>query len=144
MRCHLKTVALLLAALTSAIASANASAEAVVCPGAILATSTTASSSEWEAVAGTGQHKWDNVRIYAGHPSGDVSLAPDEYPKTKTLVARWRLELDPKYEYWIACSYRGTPVVLAKQLDRKLSQCLIHYRRAAGPPPGRIQDINCN
>jgi hypothetical protein len=143
MRKLLKNRIPLLAVLATAAAAANASAEAVVCPAAILATSTTASSSEWEALAGTGQHRLDNIRVYAGHPSADVPLAPDEYPKTKTLVARWRLDLDPKYEYWIACSYRGTPVVLAKQLDRKLSQCLIQYRRAAGPPPGRIQDINC-
>jgi hypothetical protein len=143
MRSQLKRVTTLLAALTAAAACVNASAEAVLCPAAILATSSAASSSEWEALAGTGQHKLDNFRIYAGHPSADVPLAPDEYPKTKTLVAHWRLELDPKYEYWVACSYRGTPVVLTKQLDRKFAQCLIRYRRAAGPPPGRIQDINC-
>ena len=94
-------------------------------------------------MAGTGQHKLENMRVFLGHPSEEVSLAPDESPKGKPLVARWRLELNPKYEYWVACSYRGSPVVLAKLLDRKLSQCLIQYRRAAGPPPGRIQDINC-
>lgn len=144
MRKRPTTRALLLAVFATAGAAAHAGGEAVACPAAILATSTTASSSEWEALAGTGQHKLDNVRIYAGHPSADVPLAPDEYPKKKTLVARWRLELDPKYEYWVACAYRGTPVVLAKQLDRKLSQCMIQYRRTAGlPPPGRIQDINC-
>ncbi|CAN7381726.1 hypothetical protein LJR289_002246 [Pseudoduganella sp. LjRoot289] len=137
----LKTQALLLAA---GIAAAHAHAETVLCPAAILATSTAASSSDWEAVPGTGQHKLENARLYSGHPSEEVPLAPDESPKGKPLVARWRLELDPKHEYWVACTYRGTPVVLAKQLDRKLSQCLIQYRRAAGPPPGRIQEINCS
>lgn len=140
MQMSLKVCALLLA---TGIVGGHARADAVVCPAAILATSTAPSSSDWEAVPGTGQHKLDNMRVFLGHPSEEVSLAPDESPKGKPLVARWRLEINPKYEYWVACYYRGTPVVLAKQIDRKLSQCLIQYRRAAGPPPGRIQEVNC-
>lgn len=97
----------------------------------------------WEAVDTPSTHLLENVQIYAGHPRAEMALVPNEESDGQTIQARWQFAQSDQ-EFWIACSYRGTPVTLAKKLGKEISSCVIQYQRLASPRPARPQSISCS
>lgn len=115
------------------------------CPPSIqLVSSTVAPVPGWEAVDAPGsRHALENAQIYAGHPRAEMALVPNVDSDGQSNQARWQFERGDQ-DFWIACSYRDTPVTLAKQLARGVSNCVIRYRRPAGTRPARPQSISCS
>jgi hypothetical protein len=122
----------------------TAHAEDIVCPASIIVASSAPTMREWQPVGGKHEHQLENAQIYSGHPGEEASLMPDESSSGNTLTARWQLPPGAQHEYWISCSYRDTPLTMARKLDRKYSTCMIRYKRNTGPPPGRLQAIECS
>ncbi|WP_131783743.1 STY0301 family protein [Legionella gresilensis] len=67
-------------------------------------------------------HLLGHVTFYAGHPSENASLAPDnENMKTNKMI--WRLQGN---NFWMACSYTGTTIKLIQQLPKKTKICSVN------------------
>lgn len=136
------TAALLCAAL--AAGGAQAQKEEIVCPAAILASTTVTTAEGWEPVGGAAEYKLEHAQLFSGHPSDEVQVTPDESAKGKSLIAQWRIRHEQAPEFWIGCAYRDTTVVLARKLDTRLSRCVARYDQSDGPPPGHLQSLTCS
>lgn len=136
------TAALLCAALSAG--GARAQQEEIVCPPAILASTTVATAEGWEPVGGAAEYKLEHAQLFSGHPSDEVQVTPDESAKGKSLIAQWRIKHEQASEFWIGCAYRDTTVVLARKLDTRLSRCVARYDQTDGPPPGHLQSLTCS
>ncbi|WP_308807717.1 STY0301 family protein [Pseudoduganella aquatica] len=119
-------------------------AEGIVCPQTIMVTSSAPTVREWQPAGGRHEHTLENAQIFSGHPSEEAALVPDEASSKTTLTARWQLPPEAQQGYWISCSYRDTALTMVRKLDRKYSTCMIRYKRNKGPPPGRLQTIECS
>ncbi|WP_157200881.1 STY0301 family protein [Massilia sp. Root351] len=116
----------------------------IVCPPAILASTTVATADGWEPVGGAAEYKLEHAQLFSGHPSGEVQVRPDESSRDKSVVTQWRLNPAQAPEFWIGCAYRDTTVLLARKLDTRLSRCIARYDRTNGPPPGHLQSLTCS
>ena len=134
--------ALLCAAL--AAGTAQPQQEEIVCPAAILASTTVTTAEGWEPVGGAAEYKLEHAQLFSGHPSDEVQVTPDESAKGKSLIAQWRIKHEQAPEFWIGCAYRDTTVVLARKLDTRLSRCVARYDQSDGPPPGHLQSLTCS
>lgn len=136
--------ALAMLSLALACWTAQAGEEEIVCPSAILGATTVTTAEGWEPVGGAAEYKLEHAQLYSGHPSEEAPLTPEERSRGKELVAQWRLKPGPAHEFWIACAYRDTTVVLARKLDARLSRCVAHYSQDGEAPPGHLQSLTCS
>lgn len=97
----------------------------------------------WETVDAPSTRTLENVQIYAGHPRAEMALVPNEESDSQSSLARWQFAQGDQ-EFWIACSYRDTPVTLAKKLGKGVSSCVIRYQRLDSRRPARPQSISCS
>ena len=67
------------------------------------------------------------VTFYDGPPKELASLAPDESHAKGKVIASWDLTPNPGREYWLACSYAGTRIALARPLPKELRSCTVTY-----------------
>jgi hypothetical protein len=117
--------------------SSMAYADEIICPPAILASTTVSTADGWEAVGGAAEYKLEHAQLYSGHPSDEMPLTPEERADGKTLTARWRLKLDGEQEYWVGCAYHNTTVVLARKLDSRVRLCTVRYPAENDAEPGQ-------
>ncbi|STX51587.1 Uncharacterised protein [Legionella busanensis] len=66
---------------------------------------------------------FSHVTFYAGHPSENASLAPDN-EDVKTNKMTWQLRGN---NFWIACSYSGTTIKLIQKLPKNIKICSVIY-----------------
>lgn len=137
-------LAMLCAALAAAACAARAEQENIVCPRAILASTTVAAAEGWEPVGGAAEYKLEHAQLFSGHPIDEVQVTPDESTKGNSLVTQWRFKAEHAPAFWIGCAYRDTTVVLARKLDTRLSRCVARYDQTDGPPPGHLQSLTCS
>ncbi len=82
----------------------------------------------WQAVASSATVRLDRVSFYFQHPKEDGSLVPDS---TKKIAGEardlWNFPRKPGDEYWLACVYRNTTMMLTQKLDAKISSCEVRY-----------------
>lgn len=97
----------------------------------------------WETVDTPSTRTLENVQIYSGHPRGEMELAPNEESDGQSSQARWQFAQSDQ-ELWIACSYRDTPVMLAKKLGKGVSSCVVRYQRLNSRRRARPQSISCS
>lgn len=94
----------------------------------------------WRALPGKPPYQLAGITFYEGPPEQMASLAPDSETKSANT---WHFEPSPE-GIWIACSYASTDIVVAKQLPKEISQCVISYDRqlaTAGLP--EIRRVDC-
>lgn len=130
-------------ALASLCGLVRAEGEEIVCPAAILGATTVAAAEGWEPVGGAAEYKLEHAQLYAGHPSEEAPLTPEEHARGKDLIAQWRLKGGEAQQFWVGCAYRDTTVVLARKLDARLSQCVARYAQSGSLPPGQLQSLTC-
>lgn len=117
--------------------SACACADEIICPPAILASTTVSTADGWEAVGGAAEYKLEHAQLYSGHPSDEMPITPEERADGKSLTARWRLKFDGAQEYWVGCAYHNTTVVLARKLDSRVRLCTVRYPAEPDAEPGQ-------
>jgi len=82
--------------------------------------------------AGQSEHNLDYVQFSSGVPEERASLVPDrESPTVKgKWTATWRFAKSD--EIWFSCWYRGTSVILSRQLPPAVRACSVRYNKNAG------------
>lgn len=95
----------------------------------------------WAGYGANGIHPFTGVSFFLGPPDQKALLAPSSHGKKgKHTVATWsppKSELD----YWVACEYAGTRVVLAKKLASNVDACVVTYDNQFTPPI--VKNWNC-
>ncbi|KAA6455688.1 hypothetical protein DYQ86_27095 [Acidobacteria bacterium AB60] len=123
-----------------ALGSATACrAQALACPDTVdvrqeLATTV----SGWEPISSDTPLRLSYVTFYDGPPKDKQSLVNDS---SKTVAGRetatWKFQPGGDRHIWLACSYAGTNIALAKELPSTVSSCSVTYnprQRVAGMP----------
>jgi hypothetical protein len=128
--------------------SATACAVEIICPLAILASTTVSTADGWEAVGGAAEYKLEHAQLYSGHPNDEMPITPEERADGKSLTARWRLKFAGGQEYWVGCAYHNTTVVLARKLDSRMRLCTVRYPvepdAEAGQRATRPLELSCS
>jgi hypothetical protein len=111
----------------------NTLASEFVCPESLEVTeSATTPDNRWIIVKDAGRrgHFIDSVSIYAGHPRDLANLAPD---RTKNIPGQrktqWNLPEANATEYWLACAYTNSLLMLARPLPREIRSCILTESR---------------
>ena len=90
-------------------------------------------------------HNLAGITFYDGPPSEKASLVYDKITKTKgEETAEWTFDPKNERQTWIACSYAGTAVELARTLPPHTAMCSVVYdsrEQIAGLPA--IKKIAC-
>ncbi len=78
------------------------------------------------------EHSLDQVDFSFGPPEGRVWLAPDR--STQSLKGQWSStwKFQRSEEIWFSCRYRGTTVLLSRQIAPGLTSCSVKYSRNQG------------
>jgi len=91
------------------------------CPERIETTSTlSASHADWEAVPVPLPQYFERISLTSGPPEQQASLVPDSSTK-RSIV--WKLS--GKDEYWVACHYLFTNVLLTRKLPADARECSV-------------------
>jgi len=91
----------------------------------------------WESYTRVVKHVLRDVQMFEGHPSGTVSLHPDEREQEGKPVAQWRLHAEA--EYWVQCGYSGTSVALARRLPPGVTRCEVAW----APRYREVEALRC-
>jgi hypothetical protein len=91
--------------------------------------------------SGYSQHNLDYIEFSVGVPEERVSLAPDR--ETSIVKGRWTATwlLSKSEEIWFSCRYRGTTVMLSRQLSPGLKACAAKYDKNRGIT---VQGVSCD
>ena len=122
----LSTVAIALLALT--VHSAHAE-ENNLCPHKISVNQTLTGKAPdgWLAYASQEQLPFQGISFYRGTLDQKALLAPSkEQRQGKNTTATWALP-NSDADYWIACEYAKTSVVIAKSLGKDARICSVEY-----------------
>jgi hypothetical protein len=99
---------------------------------------------EWESFEDDIPLQLTSVGIYEGHPKERTSLIPDKEIKINGYSRSiWHLVENGKRNYWIACYYDRTNIVLTRKIDFNISSCEVTYNpdiSIAGHPV--VLDVN--
>lgn len=121
-------------------------ADAVSCPATITTRQQlTSQVAGWTAMMDDTPHNLAGITFYDGPPSEKASLVYDKITKTKgEETAEWTFDPKNERQTWIACSYAGTAVELARTLPPHTAMCSVVYdsrEQIAGLPA--IKKIAC-
>jgi hypothetical protein len=128
------------------LAPSAIAAEPAACPATVnVHQQLTAPVAGWSAVNDDALHQLAGVTFYDGPPQEKASLVYDDITKAAgKQIAKWTFAPRRERATWIACSYSGTSVVLAKTLPPGIASCTVTYdarQQVAGLPV--IEKIAC-
>lgn len=129
--------------LYAALFHANSHSAPIQCPANVtLRPHSTAILTEWHVIAEAEVHELENVRFFDGDPEQEAELVPDESTVQRSV---WNFVGDGKRHIWVACSYKATTLMLARQLPMSVRRCVSNYqRRGDDAPPGKVLDVQCD
>ena len=103
------------------------------CPDniAVVETPPTAPPAGWATVfmPHTFGYSFHHVGIFDEHPSKRYSLVPDDIERKGLSQSVWGLSSKNPRDYWLACHYNHTNVLLSRRLPAGLSNCTATYKR---------------
>jgi hypothetical protein len=119
----------------------------VVCPEPPTVTESIVNGdAHWEAIRDEGKRglHLESVSIYAGHPSRLGSLIPDQVvSKGRTRNSIWKLPATPNEEYWLACGYMNTQLMLAQRIPLGTKRCEVNESLLPNGNRLTINSISC-
>ena len=121
---------MLLFAISTVLCSATYAASAPVsCPDTIDVNQHLAGSVEgWTTILDDTPHRLAGITFYDGPPKDRASLVYDQRTKAGgNEIAKWQFISAGDRRIWLACSYAGTAIVLAKALPAETSTCSVTY-----------------
>jgi hypothetical protein len=146
MKKSLLIYAILFATCSTKLVNAHES-QTLYCPEAIKTTQEAAEvDPEWQVTLdkGVGGNALEDVRFYAGHPSQIANLVPDSSQRLgKLRKSTWRFSKTDHSEYWVACSYRKTNLLVTKKLPEKLVSCQLNEQLLPSGSVLKIKDVVC-
>lgn len=96
-------------------------ASTFTCPERIDATSSLSGSyAGWEAVSAPLPQHFERISLTSGSPEQQATLVPDSSTKRSIL---WKLS--DKDEYWVACHYLFSNLLLTRKLPDGLRECSV-------------------
>ena len=109
----------------------SAAAKAASCPDTIdVQQQLTTPIAGWTAALDDTPHQLSGVAFYDGPPKEKASLVYDQMTRAAGKeTAIWRFAPGSDRQTWMACSYSGTMIVLAKALPPKTVGCSVTYNR---------------
>jgi len=88
--------------------------------------------------------KLQSAGVMGSEPAKLVDLVPTSRKEGKfDLVETWDLGGSFDEGKWLACSYAGNLVTLAKRLPDNVARCSVTYQKATRQGPQRIAQIRC-
>lgn len=103
------------------IYSGLSAADTFICPERIEATSSlSASHTDWVAVQAPLPQYFERISLTSGPPEQQATLVPDSSTKRSML---WKLS--DKDDYWVACHYLFSNVLLTRKVPHGLSECSV-------------------
>ncbi len=120
--------------------------EVINCPNEVKVTQSLAAPVPgWTSTQDDTPHTLAGVTFYDGPPSEKASLVYDQIARNKgQQTATWRFAPQDKRQIWMACSYAGAGVQLARKLPANITTCSVTYdsqQSIAGLPV--IKKIDC-
>lgn len=115
------------------------------CPGTLPVQQTaTAIPAGWDAVQIDRQELIDKVSFYLSHPSSGGALVPDKTQKTGSEErVIWTFTRKPGDDFWMACSYINTSVLLTRKLGSDVSECMVSYDLLPSGKRLRLKGVLC-
>jgi len=137
---------LLYAMCTVLFSACGAAAQAASCPDAIdVQQQLTTPVAGWTTTLDDTPHQLSGITFYDGPPKEEASLVYDQITRAaRKETAIWRFAPGSDRQTWMACSYSGTAIVLARALPPKTVSCSVTYNRqqfVAGLP--LIESVVC-
>lgn len=98
----------------------------------------------WQTYVDDEPHVLYNMAFYSGHPRDRATLTPtSEQESGTTLRARWEFPRESKYVNWLACRYLNTNVTYVQPLPRRVSHCVVTYKKYPNTDVRDIASIVC-
>ena len=92
----------------------------------------------WSSMLDDAPNQLAGITFYDGPPQEKASLVYDDITRAAgKQIAKWSFAPHAQRPIWIACSYSGTSVVLAKALPANVTGCTVTYdahQQIAGLP----------
>jgi hypothetical protein len=137
---------LLLSLLSVMLCAFCHAAEPITCPASVnTRQELTSPVADWTAMKGDLPHNLAGITFYDGPPAEKASLVYDNIKKVKAeQIATWTFDPHNARQTWIACSYAGTIIELARTLPPQTTTCSVTYdtqESIAGMPV--IKKISC-
>lgn len=99
------------------------------CPRTLEVKSTAPVPAGWQVISPADPNVLERVEFYAGHPSGGAALVPDKsLTKGGDSMDMWRFSSGAPEEPWLACSYTGTALLVARPVAKGAERCEVHYK----------------
>ena len=117
-------------------ASAKNTQDFGTCPARLTVTQTIKGgvAEGWTGFGSNEDHPFVAVSFTSGPPDMKAVLAPSKEIKGKKLTtATWEFP-DTSGGYWVACQYSGTTAIVARELGRNVSTCMVEYDNRFSSP----------
>lgn len=115
-------------AFLTVLAAGTSAAQDIRCPDRISTKQTLAQAVPgWTNQLDATPNLLAGVTFYDGPPAELASLVPDETHLKGKVLASWQLIPNAGRQYWLACSYAGTRVTVARALPKELRSCTVTY-----------------
>jgi hypothetical protein len=98
----------------------------------------------WEAVPSSGTAHLDSVGFYLDNPGKGGALAPDKTEKKEREESvLWTFSRAPGDQFWAACIYTGTNLMLVRKIAPDVSKCEVRYALLPSGSRLRLTAISC-
>jgi hypothetical protein len=104
------------------VSSAQCDPVSVQCPDNLNVTENGAAVGDWQVFVSSNTHTFSRMRIYNGHPQGNVLLDADNATDEQPANYRWTLG-SAGDRLWIECAYHASAVRLIQALPKGLHSC---------------------
>lgn len=99
------------------------------CPAHVTIAETATSPEGWIVRGSQAERPFERISIFNEDSAHDYDLAPDDQKQDGSKVSQtWDLNSYRTLPLFLTCRYRGTAVVLVKELPRSLVTCTLSFR----------------
>ena len=99
------------------------------CPAHVTIAETTTSRYGWTVRGSQAERPFERISVFNKDSARDYDLAPDDQKQDGSKVSQtWDLNSYRTLPLFLTCRYRGTAVVLVKELPRSVVTCTLNFR----------------
>jgi hypothetical protein len=99
------------------------------CPAQVTITETATSPGAWTVRGAQAERPFERISVFNKDRAHDYDLAPDDQGQDGNKVSQtWDLNNYRTLPLFLTCRYRGTAVVLVKELPRSVATCTLSFQ----------------
>jgi hypothetical protein len=99
------------------------------CPAHVTIAETATSAEGWTVRGSQAEKPFERISVFNKDSAHEYDLAPDGQKQDGSKVSQtWELNSYRTLPLFLTCRYRGTAVVLVKELPRSVATCTLSFR----------------